>query len=555
MSKTKKIISVLLAVVLVMTMATVAIVSSSALTGDEVYVVVGEGGLCGSEWDPGDTANNQMTWNAEKSVFEKVYTNVAAGSYQFKVLEGTSWGNPDYNFEGQANSSGNAILNVDADGATVTIIFNGSYVEAEFGTDAPEETEPAATGDEPVATGDEPVVTEPATPGETVTVYFTNNWMFLTQNIYWWNGDANCGEWPGVAMTKVETNENGEDIYSAEVPADAEGIVFSGQNDQNPEELRQTVDITEFTDGMGFYCESVNDENKITVGTYEYTPSTTPSETTPAETTPAETTPAETTPAETTPAETTPAETTPAETTPAETTPAETGVEMNGEVYEVTVGDTITYTVNITAAELFENVQAVVTYDADKLELVRKGDENTYEEEIACPDLGDAIFNADVAGTVKFNASKVKGYDFREGGVLVTLDFIVKDNTRSSIEIVIEEMTIKGDGTQSYFAGGQAVITDGIAVDQVLDVPEQPIETQPVETKPVETQPVETKPVETKPVETKPAGTDATSKTDAPSTGDNGTVGTGATAYIYIALTIMIMAAAAVVVLRKKANG
>ena len=272
----------------------------------------------------------------------------------------------------------------------------------------------------------------------------------------------------------------------------------------------------------------------------------------------------ETTPDETIPTDTTvtdPAEDTtvtePDVTETEATDPADpvANVTVAGETKTYAVGTTISYTVNLTAAELFENVQAIVTYDAEKLELVRKGNDDVYEEEIACPALGDAIFNADVEGVVKFNASKVKGYNFKEESVLVTLDFVVKAEGDAAISTLIEEMTIKGDGTQSYFTGGQPVITEGISVVEVLAGEEYVKPTEPVTTAPVDDEDdTTTAPADDD--ETVPtAGTDVQGTTDAATTGDDETVETGAATYIYIALAMIAMAACAVVVLRKKVNG
>ena len=76
-------------------------------------IVAGSAGLCGTEWNPGDYSN-QMTKTAD-GIYQKVYTNVAAGSYKLKVTNGT-WGTSypqnDYN------------LTVAEDGSTVTITFN-----------------------------------------------------------------------------------------------------------------------------------------------------------------------------------------------------------------------------------------------------------------------------------------------------------------------------------------------------------------------------------------------------------------------------------------------
>ncbi len=588
MSKTKKIISLLLTVVLVMTMATVAIVSSSALADGEFHVVAGAEGLCGSGWNPADT-NNQMTWNADKGIYEKIYTNVAAGSYEFKVTTGGAWDNGDFNLEGDARYGGpNAVANVEVNGSTVIIGFDGSKALLEITADPV--VEPTTSVVEPTTAVVEPTtaVVEPTTAAsgdDTVTVYFTNNWKFLSQNIYWWIGDTPCADWPGLPMTFVETNENGDDIFTAEVPANADGIIFAGHNDQNPEEIRQTVDILDFADNTGYYCDSVNEaDGKINVGTYDpkpvdpttavvepttavVEPTTAVVEPTTAVVEPTtavvEPTTAVVEPTtavvEPTTAVVEPTtavvEPTTAVVEPTEPIVTEKGVAVAGKTYDARIGDEITYTLEIKAAELFENVQAIVTYDADKLELVAtKGSQ-------ACPDIANGlIFNAGEAGVVKFNASNYEGYDFTEGKALITLKFNVKDDALSTIATVIEEMTIVGDGTQSYFSGSQAVITEGITVAETLTVPEHPTDpepTQPEPTKPEPTKPEPTKPEPTsgKDEPTKPVNTDFTSNTDNTVDGGNKPVDTGATAYIYIALAIVAMAAAAVVVLRKRANG
>ena len=64
------------------------------------YYVAGVPALCGSEWVAADEAN-LMTWNGESCLFEKVYPAVPAGTYQFKVTDGTwnnTWGKDGQNY-------------------------------------------------------------------------------------------------------------------------------------------------------------------------------------------------------------------------------------------------------------------------------------------------------------------------------------------------------------------------------------------------------------------------------------------------------------------------
>ncbi len=103
-------------------------------------------------------------------------------------------------------------------------------------------------------------VTETSTtaPVETITVYFTDALNWGAANVYYWD---NGGEWPGSAMEKAEVNDYGQQVYSADVPADVKGIVFNGNGNQ-------TVDITEdIADGAQWYTvdEKEGDAYKVSL--------------------------------------------------------------------------------------------------------------------------------------------------------------------------------------------------------------------------------------------------------------------------------------------------
>ena len=452
MSKTKKIISVILTVALIMTMATVAIVSTSAaskvyfedsLNWGNIYAYC-YGGSAGEElgsW-PGTACNAEGNgiWSIELN------------------------GSPDAIIF-HANDDANQTSNIAFAGDNMIAKLTGEWIQGDYKMVAVAEFEAYGEGgntDTPATDApatDAPVVDTPVVDGETITVYFTNNWCFTTQNVYYWGTNADP-EWPGVAMTFVETNEEAQDVYCAEIPANATGIIFNGEHDQQPGTIRQTVDITSFANNSGFYCVEEID-GKITVDTYTWDKNTTD-------------TPATDAPATDAPATDAPATDAPATDAPVDEPTTETGIVVDGVVYDKAVDSTVTYTVDLTAARLFENIQAVVSYDSTKLELVRikSDDPDVADWEVEgparCPNLDGVIFNAGGAGVVKFNASKVAGYNFKEAKTLITLEFVVKSTDRNAIDLVIEEMTIKGDGTESYFTGGQAVITDGITVVETL---------------------------------------------------------------------------------------
>ncbi len=74
-----------------------------------------------SKWDVADE-NNRMFYDPESECYLKIYENVAAGEYHFKIVEDKSWDNASYGHDG-----GNCYLKVEEDGSTVVITFkNGS---------------------------------------------------------------------------------------------------------------------------------------------------------------------------------------------------------------------------------------------------------------------------------------------------------------------------------------------------------------------------------------------------------------------------------------------
>ena len=196
------------------------------------------------------TKSNNRTNNIPK---DKIADN--AGFYISDLISGTKWDYGTYTYEPSIPKT--------------TAAFETS-APAQETTAAPETSAPAQETTAAPETS-APAEETTAADSNTITVYFTNNWAFLTQNAYWWGSADENPQWPGVAMTYVETNSNGQDIYSAEIPADATGLIFNGEHDQQPGVIRQTVDITEFVDGEGFYCDTEKD-GKIVVGTYTFEP-------------------------------------------------------------------------------------------------------------------------------------------------------------------------------------------------------------------------------------------------------------------------------------------
>ena len=93
-----------------------------------VYTVAGFAALCGSDWNPADM-NNLMADPDGDGIYTITYANVAAGSYEFKVTNGT-WDS--------AWPSDNYVLNV-GETSDVTIVFNTAdqSVNVVFGSEVP----------------------------------------------------------------------------------------------------------------------------------------------------------------------------------------------------------------------------------------------------------------------------------------------------------------------------------------------------------------------------------------------------------------------------------
>ena len=158
---------------------------------DVTYTVVGAGGLCGSEWDVENTAND-MTKNAETGLYEKVFTNVVAATYEYKIAANHSWEKS----WGVRGKNDNMTVTVAEDGSTVTITFNAAtrVVDATV-------TAPPAGGDEGGDGGDDVKNTY------TTVFHFANTIGWSPLNLYVWNDDgATTGSWPGSAITKQDDN-------------------------------------------------------------------------------------------------------------------------------------------------------------------------------------------------------------------------------------------------------------------------------------------------------------------------------------------------------------
>ncbi len=123
----KKTFKKFMGVVLVMIMVLTNVIPVLGADGTDWYVA-GTGNLCnGIEWNPGAT-ENKMTLNEVTGLYEITFTNVAMGTFEFKVTNGTwdvSFGDNGGNVAGSLREKGD-----------VLVTFNAQTEEVSWSSDA-----------------------------------------------------------------------------------------------------------------------------------------------------------------------------------------------------------------------------------------------------------------------------------------------------------------------------------------------------------------------------------------------------------------------------------
>ncbi len=101
----------------------------------------------------------------------------------------------------------------------------------------------------------------------TITIANSLNWENIY--IYTWTNDpitSPNGGWPGERLSKSYTNEYGEDVYVATVPADIDGFVISGGGYNGIDNFEISADINEISDGVYWSSGETNQ-----IGQYIFT--------------------------------------------------------------------------------------------------------------------------------------------------------------------------------------------------------------------------------------------------------------------------------------------
>lgn len=111
------------------------IIAGNVMKADGKYRDGDNSTLFISAWDETDESN-RMTYDKESECYVKIYENVAAGEYHFKVVKNKSW-DTSYGKDG-----GNFYLLIEEDGSTVVITFkDGNVTYATGRMETPEKPE------------------------------------------------------------------------------------------------------------------------------------------------------------------------------------------------------------------------------------------------------------------------------------------------------------------------------------------------------------------------------------------------------------------------------
>ena len=200
---------------------------------EPTYTVVGTAELCGNAWSLDDESND-MVKNAS-GVYEKVYTNVAAGTHKIKIVRDRAWAGA---VGGSGDTDGNYVFTVAESGSTVTITFNAVTKALEVLVTVPEtpiepSENPTEPSEDPTEPSEDP--NEPEKVTYEATFHFVNTLNWGTVNLYSWVGTGTqlTGGWPGTAITADSTG-----YYTYTVTSDTAGVNFIFNNGSS-----QTVDL------------------------------------------------------------------------------------------------------------------------------------------------------------------------------------------------------------------------------------------------------------------------------------------------------------------------
>lgn len=173
-----------------------------------------------------------------------------------------------------------------------------------------------------------------------------------------------------------------------------------------------------------------------------------------------------------------PAPTAPPFTYPEESAEGDMIINCDGRTYSANVGDTVTYVMEIWAADLFEDFQGYMEYGEGGLQIIdRTENGEAYEAaEISTPNLTNALVNyytgsrpdgwglERIPYSANVTASSISpGYNFRDRKILIQLEFVVTEAGEKDFDMYIVTMGRRKDGAR-YFENDEQFIFDGIEV-------------------------------------------------------------------------------------------
>ena len=473
MVKTRKLVSMLLVVAMMLTVVSVGIVAASAVEGSTYYLI---GSMSG--WKFVDDMKFTRTANEAHEEYSATVTLKTSDSFKAAM---TSKGGSEEAGDAQGWYPDGVENNLSVDKyGEYTVYFRPNGDGEDDWVDCKYDDGSGVGGGaqqhggkmfyfvlnkELTETTPDETTPDESTPDEKemITVYFTNTENWTNVGVYYWNDGPT---WPGTAMTVYqEDNGFGQTVYQGQVAADAEGIIFNGDG-------VQTNDIKSgIVDGAGWYAEKTED-NK-----YNAVPWAT---------------------------ESTEDEQTPDEQPTDAPVAGGTSITFNGETIDAHVGDKVTVTVTLSLAGVpvdgdkvgkLTELEGSIFYDKSKLKLtsVFNADEEDFASVLPNIEGGTISVSDDADDRLGYSAMKKAGYDFSEEKVLATAEFEVIAEGASEI---ISQVACIGSGEVRMIEDNVVNVEPTVLKSEIaIDCPHTPAtHDEPTEAKPTEPKPTEPKP-------------------------------------------------------------
>ena len=278
-------------------------------------------------------------------------------------------------------------------------------------------------------------------PSGSKTVYFQNNWMWTDVKVYAWSaaGDYTAA-WPG-DTPQLAGNDGTYDIYSVTVPNDITGVIFNGF-DSGMGGNNQTPDILDSADGDMYYMVWNEAEAKNDLGKTVYNP-VDPTE-------------------EPQPTQPTPTQPTPTQPTPTQAEVEGLFVKVGGELYEVNKGDTFTYNyyLSVDTALKVSSLDINMFYDTEGLDLVPFTDDyGDVDMAKHFPIIsGGTVQNFAIDGEIYYNYSSVAGIRLPENSMIFTAQF--KVTADKGIYEITEKVVTMADSDMNKIVYDAVVLQD-----------------------------------------------------------------------------------------------